>query len=227
MDNFNERLREERARLGLTQPVFAERCGISLPSQVRYEKGARYPDGAYFEAAAKAGVDVLYIITGKRDQHLPDRSAPLQGDVKIGDQEYNAIRVFDVDAAAGNGIVPISEASSQQIAFTRSWLMRNDISANLAGLVRVSGDSMTPTIPDGSYVLVDFRGRADWSTPGIYIVRLDDAVMIKRLQVSQDPATNWVALISDNPDHEPIFIREADQATFQAIGRVRAVITSV
>lgn len=227
MGAIADRLREERDRLGLSQAAFAALAGQSKKSQGRYEAGERSPDTAYLSALVEKGVDVQYVVTGKRNPHLPDTTAPLQGDVRIADQDYNTVRVFEVDAAAGTGIVPSTEAAPDQIAFTRTWLMQHDLAADLAGLVRVRGDSMMPTIPDGAYVLIDFRARADWSTPGIYIVRVDDAVMVKRIQVSQDPAVNWVALISDNPAHHPVLIHDVELSRFQPIGRVRAVITSV
>ncbi|WP_197490369.1 hypothetical protein [Halothiobacillus diazotrophicus] len=35
-------------------------------SQANYEAGDRYPDALYLSGVAKAGVDVLYILTGQR-----------------------------------------------------------------------------------------------------------------------------------------------------------------
>ncbi|WP_338107757.1 helix-turn-helix transcriptional regulator [Pseudomonas mediterranea] len=63
-----ERLREERARLGLNQEAFALLGGITRNTQGSYEKGERNPDSVYFTAVAKAGVDVLYVLTGSRTQ---------------------------------------------------------------------------------------------------------------------------------------------------------------
>lgn len=150
----------------------------------------------------------------------------MPGEVRIRDQEYATVGVYDVDAAAGNGIIPLSEAASDQVAFTRSWLMHHGIAADLAGLVRARGDSMVPTIPDGAYVLVDFRAKADWSDPGIYIIRYEGAIVVKRLQIAREPGESWVAMISDNPVYPPIFINEPEATDFQPIARVRAVLTT-
>lgn len=60
------RLREERERLMFSQALFAARVGISRMSQVNYESGKRAPDTVYLLAAYEAGVDVCYVITGKR-----------------------------------------------------------------------------------------------------------------------------------------------------------------
>lgn len=64
LDEIGRRLRSERERLGLTQTEFGDLGGSSLPSQMRYEKGARRPDAEYLQRIGAAGADVLYIVTG-------------------------------------------------------------------------------------------------------------------------------------------------------------------
>lgn len=61
-----ERLKEERERLGFTQTAFSAIGGVSLRAQANYENGERSPDLNYLAAIEKVGVDVLYVITGKR-----------------------------------------------------------------------------------------------------------------------------------------------------------------
>lgn len=61
-----KRLIEERRRLGLSQADFAGRAGVSLSSQKRYELGEREPDTGYLEGARGMGVDVTYLLTGKK-----------------------------------------------------------------------------------------------------------------------------------------------------------------
>ena len=63
---FSERLKEERKRLKMTQPVFAELCGVTKKSQVAYEGGELPIFAGYLEKAAAAGVDVGYLLTGER-----------------------------------------------------------------------------------------------------------------------------------------------------------------
>lgn len=71
MRTICDRLSEVREGLGLSQKVMAERCGVSLRSQQNYESGERLPDAAYLTAAAAAGADVLYILTGSHDGPAP------------------------------------------------------------------------------------------------------------------------------------------------------------
>lgn len=73
------RLREERTRLNLSQAVFAEKVGVHRRTQVNYEAGEREPDGAYYDAAAALGVDVVYVTEGERLQGLPAFAARIAG----------------------------------------------------------------------------------------------------------------------------------------------------
>ena len=66
MNDFGQRLREERERLGLTQVEFGKRCGVFKSTQFRYEKSERSPDVDYWQACNALGVDVQYVITGVR-----------------------------------------------------------------------------------------------------------------------------------------------------------------
>lgn len=63
---FGDRLREERERLGMTQPVLAEVAGTTKKSQIDYEKNFAQPKSGYLTAIAVAGADVQYILTGVR-----------------------------------------------------------------------------------------------------------------------------------------------------------------
>ena len=69
MENFESgrRLREERERLGLSQTAFAAMGQASKGSQILYEKGKPCPSN-YLSAIAAHGADVLYILTGRREQ---------------------------------------------------------------------------------------------------------------------------------------------------------------
>lgn len=65
--SIENRLKEERVRLGLSQEAFAVLADAAKRAQVYYEKGERRPDADYLAAVAKAGADVLYILTGRRE----------------------------------------------------------------------------------------------------------------------------------------------------------------
>lgn len=52
--------------LGLSQAELGDLAGVSRKSQMRYETGASSPSCDYLTAIAQHGVDVNYVLTGKR-----------------------------------------------------------------------------------------------------------------------------------------------------------------
>ncbi len=57
----------ERLRLGLSQSALAEIGGVSRETQINYEKdGGSTPNCVYLERALAQGMDVMYVLTGKR-----------------------------------------------------------------------------------------------------------------------------------------------------------------
>ena len=84
MKKINERLLEERKRLGLNKGQMAAAGGVANSSYTNYEEGKRSPDGDFLASIAAAGADVQYILTGIRaialaqiDMALPPRQKAL------------------------------------------------------------------------------------------------------------------------------------------------------
>jgi transcriptional regulator with XRE-family HTH domain len=74
--SFGARLGEERKRLGLKQEEFAERVGSDAAKQSLYENDRRALRAAYLSRTAAAGVNLLYVLTGRRSEgELLDASA--------------------------------------------------------------------------------------------------------------------------------------------------------
>ena len=59
------RLRTERRRLGLSQADFAQLATVSRRTQASYEAGDGAPGADYLSALSHAGVDVLFVVTGR------------------------------------------------------------------------------------------------------------------------------------------------------------------
>jgi phage repressor protein C with HTH and peptisase S24 domain len=72
--------------------------------------------------------------------------------------------------------------------------------ANYA-VVKVVGDAMDPTYPDGSYVLIDADIRAP-SPPGVFVLRDGDGYTLQRCQVVLGSSPPMVYLLPDNPTHQ-------------------------
>jgi transcriptional regulator with XRE-family HTH domain len=69
--SFGGRLAEERKRLGLKQAEFAALVGTDVPKQSLYENDRRELRADYLARLAKAEVDILYVLTGRRMEGGP------------------------------------------------------------------------------------------------------------------------------------------------------------
>lgn len=75
MIDIGKRLRQERKRLGLSQKEMGELGGVAANAQGKYESGERAPRADYLAALAKAGVDVLFVLTSRRSARVQIDSA--------------------------------------------------------------------------------------------------------------------------------------------------------
>jgi transcriptional regulator with XRE-family HTH domain len=66
--SFGSRLAEERKRLGLKQGEFADLVGTAVPKQSLYENDRRELRADYLARLADAGVDIVYVLTGRRNE---------------------------------------------------------------------------------------------------------------------------------------------------------------
>jgi transcriptional regulator with XRE-family HTH domain len=71
MTTFGTRLKEERRRLGLKQAEFAALVGTDVPKQSLYENDKRQLRAGYLSRLEPAGVDVAYVVTGRRSSGVP------------------------------------------------------------------------------------------------------------------------------------------------------------
>lgn len=63
---FGKNLKIERLRLELNQSELAQIGGVSKATQVAYEADSTRPDAAYLARVSEAGVDVHWLLTGRR-----------------------------------------------------------------------------------------------------------------------------------------------------------------
>jgi transcriptional regulator with XRE-family HTH domain len=77
------RLKEERKRLGLSQEAAAQAAGVRRRAYVNWEKGVAMPNAEDLAALSTHGADVLYIITGRREQPSLDDIATLTAAIEI------------------------------------------------------------------------------------------------------------------------------------------------
>jgi phage repressor protein C with HTH and peptisase S24 domain len=128
-----------------------------------------------------------------------------------------AVNRTPVRASAGPGAVVTEETGRPYFAFDERWLkgLTASPSAKLS-IVRVEGDSMSPTLNAGDDILVDHGDRKDRLRDGVYVLRIDDALVVKRIALH--PIGRGVTVQSDNPAYPDW--PDCDLAGLQCIGRV-------
>ncbi len=122
-----------------------------------------------------------------------------------------------VRASAGPGAIPYEQAGKPYFAFDENWL--KSLTASPAGslsIIRVEGDSMAPTLNAGDDILIDPGDCAERVRDGIYVLRADEALVVKRLALH--PAGRRVTVQSDNPAYPDW--PDCDIDDLQCIGRV-------
>lgn len=131
--------------------------------------------------------------------------------------DYAPVPVLDVGASAGPGSITGREDERAHIAFDARWLRTLGLGkADDLSIIRVEGDSMLPTLAHGDEILVDRGDGTGRLRDGIYVVRVEGALIVKRLAVN--PAARRVAIRSDNrayPDWP-----ECDLDAIDVVGRV-------
>jgi phage repressor protein C with HTH and peptisase S24 domain len=139
--------------------------------------------------------------------------------VTIGREEYLPIQRYDARLAAGPGCIidPNAEPLGYHM-IERQWLRQFTLAApEMLAVVRVDGNSMTPTFEDGDWVLVD-RTQNRIGREGIYALDVRGNARIKRISLSV--SNQMIRIISDNP---VIPMDEASESDLHVIGRVVAI----
>lgn len=122
-----------------------------------------------------------------------------------------------VRASAGPGAIVIEELGKPYFGFDERWL--KDLTSSSPGnlsIVRVEGDSMAPTLNAGDDILVDLGDGADRLRDGIYVLRIEDSLVVKR--VALNPLGHLVTIQSDNPTYPDW--PDCKLANIRPIGRV-------
>ena len=124
---------------------------------------------------------------------------------------------LDGGVAAGVGGLADSDRPVAGIGFDRAWLRGLGVSPANAAILRVEGDSMAPTLCHGDEILVDSADAVGRLRDGIYVLRRDDALLVKRLDCGAI-RQGMIGIVSDNPAWPR---EEARLASLTILGRVR------
>ena len=225
------RIKALRERLGLKQAEFADKLGIARSSISRIEQGERPPSAELlFGLACFFGVDLMEMLCDVAASHTQTVDAidvaahvrpviraagdsledlPQQG---IAD-DYLAVPLVEGRVAAGPGGVVWDQVESLVWVYRPALGRRHRLIA-----VRVGGDSMSPTIPDGAIVIIDLD---QWQPNGerqhIWALRTADGdAQVKRLHRMD----GGLIIMSDNAIDYPPEIAWTGDLRRLVIGKV-------
>lgn len=177
----------------------------------------------YEEIVAKCSAwQVAYVLKGSeayegyRPQgELANIVTEPQGKESSCDEFYTLPFYASVKASAGGGIIP-QEKEPLEIAF-RKYFINNTLGVNSTDLfaMKISGDSMEPTLKTDDMVLVDQSKRTPRSG-NILVIRIDETVSCKRIQ--ELPGHRF-KIMSDNAGYESFEVDAGDE-NFEILGTI-------
>ena len=206
-----DRVRTLRIALGLSQTRLAKLIGGSCSQASgieRGEAGASLQTAIAIADALKTSIDYL---VGRTDNPRPVREIASElktttarvRDLEEGHAErldpawQDHVGIDQLDTTVGTDGTVRDETVIRRLKFPSPWLRKRGIRAHTSRIVRMTGEAMEPTIPDGAVILVD-TAATERSDGGIFLVRIADQQVVRRL--THDPDAGWL-LSSDNPEN--------------------------
>lgn len=141
----------------------------------------------------------------------------LGGSDRVDGDDLIEIPILRIEASAGFGAIATSEDALTRFGFDERWLRaRTGAKKASLSIIRFIGDSMVPTLHDGDEGLVDSSDNCNRLRDGIYVLRSDDTIMVKRIALQ--PGSSKITISSDNAAY-PTW-HDMDRSEVHIVGRV-------
>lgn len=134
----------------------------------------------------------------------------------VPDKEFAMIPGYNIQVSAGHGAINGEEQPTRYLAFRHKWLKYRGFNENNLVVVFAKGDSMEPTITNNNSLLIHTKIESILDG-GIYVIRQDDTLLVKRVQRLLD---GNLKLISDNTAYEPMVLTKDSFESLDVIGQV-------
>lgn len=206
--------------------AFAKRSGIPDSTLRNYKNSGSMPGLRHLLAIAQTANVTLDWLAAARGPMRFDPSG-LSADTRIpaaigfneGDDtlDFTLLPRVGVRAAAGHGLVALTEEVTERLAFKTEWLHSMGLSPRYCGLLTASGNSQEPVIKNGSLLLVDLRPDQQIKSGCYYILVLDGDVLVKLVNRRID---GTIELKSHNPNYPTEVVKVEDLDKLHIPGRV-------
>jgi len=202
MNNFNEiieKVKDIISNESETGKVFdkdvAAELGISQATFATMKKRGAIPYKELMEFCARRKISINWIFFDQSAGMLVEET-----------EKFFQVKYFSsVRASAGGGAEGFGE-DSETVSIDKSLIKAfygnisdEELSSKTLEAIHVDGDSMEPTLKNGSIVFVD-RSQNTMDKNGIFIVNTPGGLFIKRLDRKADGS---IELISDNKLYSP------------------------
>ncbi|WP_456432509.1 LexA family transcriptional regulator [Nitratifractor sp.] len=168
----------------------AAELGIAQATFATMKKRGSIPYREIMEFCARRKISINWLFFDQPAEMLIEET-----------QKFFRVRYFaDLRASAGGG-AEVFDEGYEYIDVDRTLIetMLGTLPSGEIEAIHVEGESMEPTLMDGSIVFVD-RTQTDPSKDGIFIASTANGLFIKRIRRRAD---GMVELISDNPLYAP------------------------
>lgn len=232
---FSQRLTAVREAIGFKErKAFAATLNMHPDTLGGYERGDNFPDQAFLQRYKRDfSVNLDWLITGEGEMfatppshslkqllHRMSEASDRRDEIKLSSSMAGMValpRYEDVAASAGPGVVaPFAAAPSSMVAFDSAFLREKGATPDRCTVITARGDSMVPTIPDGSLLVVD-HSQTQISNGFIMVINLGDDLLVKRVRRRLD---GLIDLISDNQAYAPETIGPDTLQQLRIVGRV-------
>jgi len=234
MDDLGTRIKLASERVGGLDRLAELIPAMSRRSLSDYVSSKSEPRAKLIgEIAEKTGVSAGWLLVGEGDidggstagrlRHIVERISDAADRRGFSGEAFDMPgmvalpRYEDVQASAGPGFVaPIAQAAETMVAFDRRFLRDKGATPDQCTVITARGDSMSPTIPDGSLLVVD-HSQTQISNGFIMVINLGDDLLVKRVRRRLD---GLVDLISDNHAYAPETVGPDMLQQLRVVGRV-------
>lgn len=213
---LSQNLRDFREKANLTRDevVNLASTGFARSSLQAWEDGEREPKLENInELAHIYNISPITLIFGYDEASYNEQTITHDNDT------YDYVPVYDIQASAGHGMFTDGTTKPiKYLAFRKDWIAYRGLKIKDLAIIYAEGDSMEPTIPDGSTLVID-RSRNYPKDGKIYVIRIEDRLYVKRTQW----LPSGLRLISDNKElYAPIDLTktELEHENIEVVGQV-------
>ncbi len=229
---LTDRLKKVIQESGLPLSRFARQTGVSKNTLVNYRDGATSPSAEFLETVCREfSVNPGWLLMGEEAVNMERDIACSSQDRFVEREDYSLIPLLESRVTGGPDGEILYEEIADYYPFKRWWVEKlvgrcPEKHKNLI-LMRVRGDSMSPTINQGEIALVDTSEgeRVQVLAGRIYLAILPDGtVALKRLVLTGDQEGLRLACLSDNTANYRPFefpLASGKQLKTYVLGRVR------